>query len=734
MTLRDRWNDLLPDADELADELAGRYTAADRRAYRDQYLEVALIALDSLEQLSTDPVAVRLAVWFHRAVHEPPTDDAEASAELAETLLPSYGVSPARIAEVARLVRLTSGTPDVQGDANAEVLLDAVNATYAGANYATHASEVRRESDDRSTAIKSRHTAVRELLDEPIYRTQIGRDRFDPAARANLGREFEILDAELPAPWRGWQRAVLITAAVFSPLLAALAAFGATDTSWRSPSGTDSAVLPGVLCGLALGTALLLYFFARRDDRTARLIGAAVALAALAGLIIAVVQVPEKTLSTGAGDRVPLLIISLVLLLLAGLASLAASWPVAPRPPVLNRGQWLGGVATVVVVIALTVFVADPIGRRYVLSANEHLTSTSTAGGAAVRSELDGQLAWVGRMTPGIGDTLRDAVGTRHGIAVARELGTIEMLDPATGEVRWRYSRSDSDERPNLYAVADGQLLVAYFEDVGDLVLDAATGRRKDTWPQGTRDHHIENADPLLTGEQVSKGSDKLRGVNLDGDARWTFKPGRCISISAAATADTAVAFLNSGCSDPDLVTGLDLKSGKKLWSHPATTTGQPSAVGGLVIWIERDGSRPGGTVVGVEARTGAVKWRWQLPSTWACTTTITKAGDQVVLLNCPTTAAKDTQTVATVLDGGTGGVVWQRTAPVRFSRNLEVTTDARVVTIPDPDGERCHLDVIEAAGYRQVPLPDAVVCRGGFSAIGTQVLVSGRKSVIALR
>ena len=493
-----------------------------------------------------------------------------------------------------------------------------------------------------------------------------------------------------------------------------------------------------------------LYLFARRDDRTAKLVSGAVVVAAVAGLIITWLLVPARTPSTGVGDRVPLLMISLILLLVAGIAALASSWPVAPTRPMLNRGQLLSGLTTVAVIFGVTVFVGEPIHRSYLLSANEHLTGPGAPAGEprgdgapageAVRPELNGGLAWVSRSTSYTSDALRNAVATRHGIAIAREMGTIEMLDPATGEQRWRYARSDSDERPHLYATADGQLLVASFDDVGYLVLDAATGKRKETWPRGTRDHDIESTDPLLTGEQVSKGSDKLRGVDLDGKARWTFEPGRCTTIGAAATADTALAFLSLDCGDKtDKTTAMDLKTGKKLWTHPCTYLGdRPLAVGGLVVWIEPDGRPTGemrGTLVGVEPRTGAVKWRWQLPSDWACDTKVTTAGDQLVLLNCPTVAAKETQTVVTVISAETGGVAWQRIGPVKLTAQLTVTTDARVVTIPNPDAtDHCLLDVIDEAGYRQVGLPAEVACRGGVQAVGNQVLVSDRTSVMALR
>ncbi|HET6738502.1 MAG TPA: hypothetical protein VFH76_06200 [Kribbella sp.] len=146
--LRELWRDVIPDAGPLADDLVARYGAKRRMAYRERYLVGVLEALDALEQLCTDPVAVRLAAWFHRAVHakaNTASEDAEASAWLAEELLPTYGVNAVRTAEVVRLVRLTGGET-AQAGANGDVLLDAVDAVLAAPQYVTHASEVRRNS------------------------------------------------------------------------------------------------------------------------------------------------------------------------------------------------------------------------------------------------------------------------------------------------------------------------------------------------------------------------------------------------------------------------------------------------------------------------------------------------------------------------------------------------------------------------------------------------------------
>jgi outer membrane protein assembly factor BamB len=290
------------------------------------------------------------------------------------------------------------------------------------------------------------------------------------------------------------------------------------------------------------------------------------------------------------------------------------------------------------------------------------------------------------------------------------------------------------DVRPELTATGDGRLLLANFDRLGYLLLDASTGRRAaGQWPRD-EDNTLENADPLLTGEQVSKGSDKLRGVNEKGKVRWTFEPGRCTSISATATRDTAVAFLNRSCGKaPDESVGLDLKTGKELWRRANHWTGRDQVtIDGLLVVVESE-SRAQARVIGVEARTGEVKWRWDVPEAWACGSRLAKAGRQVMLLNCPSKAAERTAAVATVLDGETGRMAWQRTVPDQVGAHSKVTADGRVVWLAEVKSN-CVLSVLGEFGLRQVTLPEEVVCGRGLQTIGNQVLVSGGDTIIALR
>ncbi len=751
VALRERWNELIPGSTALADDLVARYLGRNRRAYRDQYLDTVLTGLDSLIQLSTDPTSVRLAAWFHRAVHEPGSraeEDAEASARLAEQTLPAYGVDPIRIAEVARLIRLTGSlsTPPTDSyapprrDANGDVLLDAVNAALATApsRYAAHASEVRRDGGDRATATERRYDEVRELLDGHLYRTQLARQRMGTTARANLEAELAGLDSELPAPWRGWQQAALAALATFGAIAAAVVSIAAAGAPWQVPAlESEASWPPVVLAAVAFFSAPVLFRCARSSSQRARLISGAVVAVAVTGLLVAWAQVPVTNPALGVGLRVPLLISALLLLLVAAGAALVGSLlrtRTARFLPSRNLGQQLAWLAVPGVIALALLLVVQPLARNYVLGSNERVEGGRRPAGKFPRSTLDGTVTWVSRALSGAG--AEEAVGTKYGIAVPRQTGVVEMLDAATGELRWRYTRSDSDEKPDIYATANGELLVAEFSDIGYLLLDANTGKRKAAWPGHTRDHSIQQADPLLTGEEVSRGSDKLRGANPDGHERWTFEPGRCTDIGAVATAETVVAFLGHSCGDrPDEMTGLDLTTGKKLWTKsPADMYRRPIVVGGLVVVAEPGGdSDVPAALVGIEPRTGDTLWRWPVPRNWACRTLLNAAGNLLVVVDCPGPATQvNTKTIVTAIDTTTGRTAWQSTAPVNPRTRVAVTADARVISLAQAR-TGCVANIITRNGYRQARLPEGITCTRAPRALGNLLLTSGDGTVIAL-
>lgn len=179
--------------------LLGRW-AEQHRAYHDlAHLDEVLARVGVLAGEATDADTVRLAAWFHDAVYDPTTaDNEEHSAEVATVALSGLDVAPARVADVARLVRLTA-THDVErGDADAAVLCDADLAVLASdaLRYSSYVEGVRREYahvDDAAFAA-GRVAVLGTLLDRPaLFRTVHGRAEWEQRARANAGAELARL-------------------------------------------------------------------------------------------------------------------------------------------------------------------------------------------------------------------------------------------------------------------------------------------------------------------------------------------------------------------------------------------------------------------------------------------------------------------------------------------------------------------------------------------------------------
>jgi predicted metal-dependent HD superfamily phosphohydrolase len=106
--------------------LVARWSQPHRHYHTLDHLAQVLSIVDAHAALADDAEAVRLAAWFHDAVYDPrATDNEERSAALAVATLAPLGVPAARVAEVARLVRLTAGHAVPDGDRNGALLADA---------------------------------------------------------------------------------------------------------------------------------------------------------------------------------------------------------------------------------------------------------------------------------------------------------------------------------------------------------------------------------------------------------------------------------------------------------------------------------------------------------------------------------------------------------------------------------------------------------------------------------
>ena len=205
LSLHNRWLTLAgitPESIHLGDELVARWAEPHRRYHTLDHLVRVLDGVDEFGGFADDVAAVRYAAWFHDAVNDggpASADNEELSAQLAETELPPLGVPQARVAEVARLVRLTKGHAVADGDRNGAVLCDADLAVLGGDEmaYRAYAQAIRQEYSEVPDDLfrPGRAAVLRGLLELPgLYRTPVAVDRYEARARANLTAEIADLE------------------------------------------------------------------------------------------------------------------------------------------------------------------------------------------------------------------------------------------------------------------------------------------------------------------------------------------------------------------------------------------------------------------------------------------------------------------------------------------------------------------------------------------------------------
>jgi predicted metal-dependent HD superfamily phosphohydrolase len=181
--------------------LLARWGEEHRRYHDVEHLREVLAAVDDLAADADDPAAVRLAAWFHDAVYQGrPSADERESAELARDVLTGLGVPADRVDVVERLVLVTIDHDPRPGDRDGAVLCDADLAVLGSApdRYARYVSAVRLEyaSIPEPMFRAGRAAVLRALASAPsLYRTQQARDRWEGAARVNLGAELTALEA-----------------------------------------------------------------------------------------------------------------------------------------------------------------------------------------------------------------------------------------------------------------------------------------------------------------------------------------------------------------------------------------------------------------------------------------------------------------------------------------------------------------------------------------------------------
>jgi predicted metal-dependent HD superfamily phosphohydrolase len=195
-TLLQRWAALLPDHPELGRRLLSRWEEPHRRYHDARHLSEVLAGVDLLAGEAENLTAVRLAAWFHDAVHQGKPDDEARSAALAAAELRDAGADPGLVASVVRLVEMTRTHDPV--DADGRILSDADLWVLAAPprRYDEYLTQVRAEYAHLPVAVfaRGRVDVLSALLSRPrLFFTALGVDRWEGVARQRLSAELVAL-------------------------------------------------------------------------------------------------------------------------------------------------------------------------------------------------------------------------------------------------------------------------------------------------------------------------------------------------------------------------------------------------------------------------------------------------------------------------------------------------------------------------------------------------------------
>lgn len=172
-------------------DLVRRYSEPGRHYHNLRHIAECLQEFDTVTDLTIDPTAVELALWFHDAVYDPHSStNEEASAGLAHACLHGAHVGRDKIDLVQRLI-LATKTHDPADDPTAALVVDLDLAILGQPpdRFWEYERAIRAEYDWVPAAefTEKRAAILARFLARPaIYRNSHFQQRYEANARANL--------------------------------------------------------------------------------------------------------------------------------------------------------------------------------------------------------------------------------------------------------------------------------------------------------------------------------------------------------------------------------------------------------------------------------------------------------------------------------------------------------------------------------------------------------------------
>lgn len=176
-------------------DLLARYAEPHRAYHTIAHIAHCLAELETVRAAARDADAVELALWFHDAVYDPRAKDSEErSALLLLETARAAGIPAERAGRIAAMIRASTHR-SLSEDADTRLFADIDLAILGQAPEAfdRYEVDVRKEYDfvPEPAFRAGRGSILRAFLARPaLYGTELFRNKYEAAARANLDRSL----------------------------------------------------------------------------------------------------------------------------------------------------------------------------------------------------------------------------------------------------------------------------------------------------------------------------------------------------------------------------------------------------------------------------------------------------------------------------------------------------------------------------------------------------------------
>jgi outer membrane protein assembly factor BamB len=219
---------------------------------------------------------------------------------------------------------------------------------------------------------------------------------------------------------------------------------------------------------------------------------------------------------------------------------------------------------------------------------------------------------------------------------VAADIGVLVTVDMASGAIIAEQPTSGTD----LAAVRAGEAIL--MEGTEDESLLAGPTVVVPLAPASTADAPVVLIDG--TGQVV----------RFDASGRRTLAPAGSAAWPGVAPVAHGVALVVGTETTGTSTVGIDAVSGRTVWRAPARGIGPPASDGEIVVTIASEFTANHTSVVGLDARTGAERWRTSVPFGYAVFPSV--VGGRVFVSGREGDALTSR---AALLDAGTGTILW---------------------------------------------------------------------------